>query len=156
MRLKILVPLMVAALLTVGGTAAADTAQLTGVVGPGFAIGLQDATGARVTHLAAGTYTLTVQDKADLHNFHLVGPGVDVATDIDFVGTQTFTVTLKDGTYAYDCDAHATTMHGSFTVGATATTTTTKAKPKPAAKKHKPAKHKPAKKKPAKKKPKKR
>jgi hypothetical protein len=148
MRLKLFVPLMVAALLTVGGSAAADTSQLTGVVGPGFNISLQDGSGARVTNLAPGTYTLTVQDKSDIHNFHLAGPGVDVATDIDFVGTQTFTVTLTNGTYRYDCDAHAATMKGSFTVGTPApTTTTTQAKPKPALKKHKHAKHKHAKKK---------
>jgi hypothetical protein len=147
MKLSILLPVTVAAVLAVGGSAAADTSQLTGVVGPGFNISLQDGGGARVTNLAPGTYTLTVQDKSDIHNFHLAGPGVDVATDIDFVGTQTFTVTLANGTYRYDCDAHATTMKGSFTVGTAPATTTTKAKPKPAPKKHKPAKHKPAKKK---------
>jgi hypothetical protein len=148
MKLTILLPVTVAAVLAVGGSAAADPPQLTGTVGPGFTIALQDGSGARVTHLAPGTYALTVQDKADIHNFHLSGPGVDVATDIDFVGTQTFTVTFQDGTYSYVCDAHASTMTGSFTVGtATTATTTTQAKPKPAAKKHKPAKHKPKKKK---------
>jgi plastocyanin len=144
MKLTILLPITVAAVLAIGGSAAADTSQLTGVVGPGFNISLQDGSGARVTTLAPGTYTLTVQDKSNIHNFHLAGPGVDVATDIDFVGTQTFTVTLANGTYRYDCDAHATTMKGSFTVGAAQTTTTTATKPAP--KKHK-AKHKPAKKK---------
>jgi plastocyanin len=137
MKLTILLPVTVAAVLAIGGSAAADTSQLTGVVGPGFNISLQDGSGARVTSLAPGTYTLTVQDKSDIHNFHLAGPGVDVATDIEFVGTQTFTITVTNGTYRYDCDAHASTMKGSFTVGAAPATTTTKAKPHKAPKKHK-------------------
>ena len=149
MKLTFLLPIAVAAALAAGGSAAADGQQLNGVVGPGFNISLQDASGARVTNLAAGTYTLTVQDKSDIHNFHLSGPGVDVATDIEAMGTQTFTVTLANGTYTYVCDAHAATMKGSFTVGTPTATTTTKAKPKPAPKKHKPAKkhHHPVKKK---------
>ena len=32
-------------------------------------------------------------------------------------GEQTWDVTLTDGKYTYICDAHATTMKGSFTVG---------------------------------------
>ena len=149
MKLKFVLPIAVVAVLAAGGSAAADGQQLNGVVGPGFNISLQDASGKKVTNLAAGTYTLTVQDKSDIHNFHLSGPGVDVATDIEAMGTQTFTVTLADGTYTYVCDAHASTMKGTFTVGATQTTTTTTAT-KPA--KHKAAKHKPAKKKSKKKK----
>jgi hypothetical protein len=147
MKLKLVLPLAIAAVLAAGGSAAADGGQLTGVVGPGFTVSLQDGSGARVTNLAPGAYTLTVQDESDIHNFHLTGPGVNVATDIDFTGTQTFDVTLANGTYTYVCDAHASTMKGSFTVGAATKTTpaTTKAKPKPAPKKHKPAKHKPAK-----------
>ena len=131
MKLTFLLPIAVAAVLAAGGSAAADGQQLNGVVGPGFAISLLDASGARVTNLAAGTYTLTVQDKSDIHNFHLSGPGVDVATDIEGTGTQTFTVSLVNGTYTYVCDAHAATMKGSFTVGA---------QPTPVVKKHHAAK----------------
>jgi plastocyanin len=66
----------------------------------------------------AGTYTLKVEDKSDAHNFHLIGPGVDkVVTDVGFVGDKTVTVTLKKGTYTYQCDPHASSgMKGTFEV----------------------------------------
>jgi len=101
-----------------GGARPTQTVVLNGVVGPGYNISLTDASGQRVTHLDPGTYTIDVQDKASVHNFHLTGPGgVDQATDIDFVGNATWTVTLVDGTYRYQCDAHPTLIKGSFGVG---------------------------------------
>jgi plastocyanin len=108
---------LVVLVLGAAGPSAADNGQLTGSVGPGYTISLKDATGAAVTHLEPGTYTLVVHDQADIHNFDLTGPGVSVSTGIDFVGDQTFTITLTDGTYTFVCDAHITTMKGSFTVG---------------------------------------
>jgi hypothetical protein len=74
-----------------------------------------------VTHLNAGTYTLVVHDHSALHNFDLSGPGASAATDIAGVGDQTFTITLVDGTYFFQCDEHPTTMKGTFTVGAVTT-----------------------------------
>jgi hypothetical protein len=117
------IPLTAAILicLAVAGPTAADNGQLTGSVGPGYVISLKDSTGAAVTHLDPGTYTLVVHDQSDIHNFHLNGPGVNVSTDIDFVGDQTFTITVIDGTYTFVCDAHFGTMKGSFTVGAAST-----------------------------------
>ena len=82
-----------------------------------FRITLSDATGAKVTHLDPGTYTIGVHDYATLHNFHLFGPGVDQATPIEEATSTTWIVTFTNGTYQYQCDAHPTTMHGSFTVG---------------------------------------
>ncbi len=101
------------------GNARADSPVLTGDValGDAFVISLADATGAKVKHVDAGTYTLIVHDHSVHHNFHLYGPGVDVATDTNAVGDQTFTITLVDGTYTYVCDPHALTMRGVFTVG---------------------------------------
>jgi plastocyanin len=115
----VVVALAVLVLLSVGaGNARADSPVLTGGVGEdSFAISLVDASGAKVKHIDAGTYTLTVQDRSVHHNFHLYGPGVDVATVTDTVGDQTFTVTLVDGTYIFVCDPHALTMRGVFTVG---------------------------------------
>jgi hypothetical protein len=106
-------------LLIVGAWKAADTSVLTGAVGDGdgFVITLVDASGANVKHVDAGTYTLVVHDRSVHHNFHLTGPGVDVATDIIGVGDETFTITLVDGVYTYVCDPHAVTMRGLFTVG---------------------------------------
>jgi hypothetical protein len=72
--------------------------------------------GAPVTTLPAGIYTLKVNDQSENDNFHLTGPGVEVGTDIFFTGTKTFRITLKPGTYHYQCDAHASTEHGDFTV----------------------------------------
>ena len=117
MRLsRLLIPLAAAALLA-PGTAAADNIRLNGTVGPGPGISVTDAAGGRVTQLAPGTYDIVVDDKSAEHNFHLFGPGVDVTTDVEFVGVRTFTITLADGTYQFVCDVHATTMKGSFQVG---------------------------------------
>ncbi|TML15153.1 MAG: hypothetical protein E6G31_04065 [Actinobacteria bacterium] len=90
---------------------------LTGVVGPGFSISLKNPNGTGVTHLDPGTYDISVTDNAIEHNFHLRGPGVDQATDIEGTGTVTWTVTITDGTYTFVCDAHPVQMRGSFTAG---------------------------------------
>jgi hypothetical protein len=121
--------------------AGADTPQpLKGHTGPGFEIALVDATGASVKAIeTAGTYTFTIDDLSELHNFHLVGPNVNKATSVEGSGMETWTVELANGTYNYFCDPHSTIMKGSFTVGAVTTppTTTTPPppppKPKPAA-----------------------
>jgi plastocyanin len=112
------VPLLVLAVVALAGPASAGTtATLEANVGPGFTISLRDAGSAGVSHLDPGTYTIHVVDQSEEHNFHLTGPGVDKATDVGTTGTQNWDVTLVDGTYRYVCDAHATTMRGSFTVG---------------------------------------
>jgi hypothetical protein len=97
----------------------ADPPSLVGTVGPGFTILLNDASGNAVQHLDTGTYQLVVHDLGDMHNFHLAGGNgaVNVMTDIEFVGDQTFTITLVDGTYSFYCDAHIDRMRGGFTVG---------------------------------------
>jgi hypothetical protein len=115
----------------------AQTAQntLSGIVGPGFNITLNDENGNRVSHLDVGTYTITVKDQSDMHNFDLRGPGVSQQTDIEFTGTVTWTVAFKDGVYTYVCDAHPTTMKGSFAVGSATLPPPPKPKPRPKAKK---------------------
>jgi plastocyanin len=96
--------------------ALASTPTLNGTVGPGFTITLKKA-GVKVTKLKHGTYVIKVADKSSIHNFHRKGPGVDKKTSITFVGTKTWTVTLKAGKYTYVCDPHiALGMKGSFTV----------------------------------------
>jgi hypothetical protein len=107
------------AVIAVGSVGAAQAAplKLTGTVGPGFTISLKDGNGKAVKTLKAGRYTISVRDRASIHDFHLSGPGVDKAiTTVSFVGTKSVTVTLKQGTYRYQCDPHATIMHGSFKV----------------------------------------
>ncbi len=121
MRTSIPLAAAVAALVlaapTVADSERVRATQLVGTVGPGFSISLADAGGAAVTHLDPGGYSLLVHDASDFHDFHLTGPGVDVRTDVEFVGDRTFELTLADGTYAYICDPHSSTLHGSFTVG---------------------------------------
>src|SRR5437764_23748 len=99
------------------GAGTAVTPPLIATVGPGFNISLTDSTGAPVSHLGPGTYTIQVSDKSDIHNFHLRGPGVDQATDVDTIGDTTWTVTFGNGRYTYLCDAHPTQMHRTFTSG---------------------------------------
>ena len=87
--------------------------KLVGTVGPGFTITLTKS-GAKVTKLKAGKYSITVNDLASVHNFHLTGPGVNKKTSIGGTGKTTWTVTLQKGkTYRYVCDAHPF-MTGSF------------------------------------------
>ena len=115
MRYSIAV-LAAAALLAAPAGARTTATTLEANVGPGFTISLRDASGAGVSHLDPGAYTIHVVDQSELHNFHLSGPGVDKFTDVPGTGEQTWDVTLTDGKYTYICDAHATTMKGSFTV----------------------------------------
>jgi plastocyanin len=93
------------------------TGTLKGETGPGFTIEVSQ-NGSDAETVKAGTYTLEVEDKSDMHNFHLIGPGVDEeVTDVPFVGEKSVTVTLEPGTYTYQCDPHAANgMKGTFTV----------------------------------------
>jgi hypothetical protein len=133
---KLVILAALVAILSAAGYARADNPSLVGAVGLGnsFSISLKDATGKAVTRLDPGTYTLLVHDYSALHNFDLNGPGVSVATGVDTVGDQTFTITLTDGTYFFQCDEHVGQMHGSFTVGAVTSPppTTTPVPPVPA------------------------
>jgi plastocyanin len=106
-----------AATLAFAAAAQASTPVLKGEVGPGFTIEVKQG-GKDVKSLKAGTYTLVVQDKASIHDFHLIGPGVNkVVTSVPFTGTKTVTVKLKQGKYTYQCDPHAASgMKGSFNV----------------------------------------
>jgi plastocyanin len=114
--MKTTVLLLVVAAVLLAPAAQAKTAGLKGEVGPGFAIevklGNKD-----VKNLKPGSYTMLVEDKAAIHNFHLSGPGVNKSTGVSFQGKQTWRLTLRKGTYRYRCDPHATSMSGSFTVG---------------------------------------
>lgn len=120
------IPLIIVAVSALAGPAAADNPVLQAEVGlnDGFVISLKDATGARVTHLDPGAYTIHVDDHSDMHNFDLSGPGVSKSTGVTDVGAQDWDVTFVDGTYRFVCDPHSSTMRGSFTVGNVPVTTT--------------------------------
>jgi hypothetical protein len=107
----------VCALAALVSPATASAVDLFGAVNPDFTITLRDAQGQRVTQLDPGEYRIIVEDRSDFHNFHLAGPGVNVATGIEEIGTVTWTVTLVEGRYSFVCDPHATDMRGDFVVG---------------------------------------
>ena len=110
-------------LTTLTGSALAESpTTLTAIVGTndGFNITLNDAAGQKVSRILPGTYTVVVDDRSRIHNFHLASnddPTVDFRTDLDFVGQKSFTVTFKnDNGYAYACEPHWQVMSGSFFV----------------------------------------
>ena len=109
--------LAASALLVFASTGVAASPKLVGTTGPGFSIKVT-MNGKAVKSLKAGTYKLVVHDRADSHNFHVFGPGLNKkVTTVSFMGTKTVTVTLKKGKYTFQCDPHAAAgMKGSFTV----------------------------------------
>jgi plastocyanin len=107
--------LATAALALMLAAPASSATALTGTVGPGFTISLT-AGGKKVSKLKAGTYTIKISDKSNIHNFHLTGPGLNKSTSVGGTGSQTWTLKLKKGKYHYQCDPHASFMNGSFTV----------------------------------------
>ena len=89
--------------------------KLKGTVGPGFTISLKDGAGKPVKKVHAGTtYTIAVSDKSALHDFHLMGPGLNKKTPIGKKATATWKLKFKKGTYRFQCDPHRTVMKGSF------------------------------------------
>ena len=101
---------------TTTGTVPEAGAVLNASVGPGFDISLTTEDGEPVESLAAGSYTISTDDQSDIHNFHLTGEGVDVTTGVSESGTDSFDVTVTEGTYTFVCDPHAGSMNGSFDV----------------------------------------
>jgi hypothetical protein len=102
-----------------GSHAATTAGTLQGSVGPGFTISLTQ-NGKAVKTLPAGTYKLTVSDKATIHNFVLEkskgGTFEKDVTSVPFTGTKTVTVTLTKGSWEVYCRPHESTMHQDFTV----------------------------------------
>jgi plastocyanin len=114
--LKIAVLAALVAAFAVPAASASGTAEtLKGTVGPGFTIKLTY-DGKAAKKLKAGTYKVVISDKANIHDFHLTGPGVNKKTSVSGTGTTTWTLKLETGKYKYVCDPHASSMFGSFTV----------------------------------------
>jgi plastocyanin len=112
------------ALAAAGGAGTRADTVLIGTVGTAtspdaYHISLTDSGGNAVNSLpAGGEVQIQVTDYSTIHNFHFFGPGgVSQSTDIEGTGSVTWTVTLVNGTYTYQCDAHATSMHGTLRVG---------------------------------------
>jgi plastocyanin len=106
---------VLAASLLLASAQAKDSSGLKAEVYPNFKIEFTR-NGKEVKTLKAGTYSINVEDKSKIHDFHLVGPGVNKATGVPFVGQSTWRVTLKPGRYTFMCDPHASSMRGTFFV----------------------------------------
>jgi plastocyanin len=115
LRTRLALVTLLAAALVVVASASAATPTLNGTDGPGFTISLKKA-GKKVSSLKAGKVKIVIKDLSNIHNFHLIGPGVNKKTGVGAQGTFTWTVTLKKGTYKFVCDPHAAIMKGSFKV----------------------------------------
>lgn len=124
MSTRIALVTLFAALVLPSAVAQADNPRLVAVVGTNeaFVISLRDAAGNVVGKLDPGTYDIAVSDRAETHNFHLKGPGVDTSTPIGDKQETTWTVTFTDGRYTFVCDAHASVMRGYLLAGNVATT----------------------------------
>jgi plastocyanin len=116
-RLLLITALAAAAISLPSAATGEPAPSLIGVVGPGFTITLKNPDGTNVTHLEVGMYVMSVDDRAIEHNFHLSGPGVDQATEVETTGMTMWNIQVTDGTYRFRCDPHASQMKGTFTVG---------------------------------------
>jgi len=124
MRWAIVIIAVAVGALSGSARGAADPVVLTAIVGTndGFNITLNGPDGKKVQRLLPGTYTVVVDDRSAIHNFHLASnddPTVNFRTDVAFVGQESFTVTFRNDTeYAYACEPHWQVMNGSFFVTA--------------------------------------
>ena len=109
MKITALAALTAVVALALALPALAATPVFKGTVGPGFTIKMT------TKPTKAGKIKLVINDRSNVHNFHLTGPGANVKTSVSAIGTKTFTITLKKGTYKFICDPHPF-MKGSFTV----------------------------------------
>jgi plastocyanin len=109
-----------AAVVTTTAPAAGASTTLLGTLGTAsngdaFEIGLTREDGSAVETLPAGTYTIKVDDRTAIHNWHLQGDGVDEQTGVGAKEVKEFTVTLTAGDYKFHCDPHPS-MSGTVTV----------------------------------------
>lgn len=108
---------IVAALAFTAAAPAKERFQLKGeVYASGFKIEMTNASGRPLKTVQAGTYRIKIEDRATIHDFHLIGPGVNRKTSVGGRTETIWTVELRKGTYRFVCDPHASTMRGSFRV----------------------------------------
>lgn len=90
--------------------------RLLATVGPLNAISLRSASGAILKSVRAGAYSVVVRDRSKLHNFHLVGKGVNRKTGLAATGTVTWRVVLSAGTLRFFSDRAPKTVKGAVVV----------------------------------------
>ena len=95
----------------------ATTPKLLATVGPRNTITLRSAGGAVLHHgVKAGTYSIVVRDRSKVHNFHLVGKGVNRKSALAGVGTSTWKLKLAKGVLRFYSDQAPKTVKGSVRV----------------------------------------
>ncbi len=95
----------------------ATTPKLLATVGPRNTISLRSAGGVALHHgVKAGTYSIVVRDRSKLHNFHLVGKGVNRRSAVAAVGTTTWKLKLAKGLLRFYSDKAPKTVKGSVRV----------------------------------------
>jgi len=90
--------------------------KLLATVGPKNTISLKSASGATLKTVKAGTYSITVRDRSKLHNFHLVGKGVNRKSGLAGMGTLTWKLKLSAGALRFFSDRSPKTVKGSVKV----------------------------------------
>jgi hypothetical protein len=76
-RRHVLAVLAVLAVFALSAPTAATAKTFYGTVGPTMTITLKRANGKVVHRIGAGTHTFVIRDRSSMHNFHLLGPGID-------------------------------------------------------------------------------
>ena len=93
------------------------TPKLLATVGPRNTISLRSGSGAALNQgVKAGTYSVVVRDRSKLHNFHLVGKGVNRKSAVAGVGTTTWKLRLAKGQLRFYSDRAPKTVKGSVRV----------------------------------------
>ena len=90
--------------------------KLLATVGPRSTISLRSASGKAIASVKAGTYSIVVRDRSTLHNFHLVGNGVNRKSALAATGTTTWKLKLAKGLLRFYSDKAPTTVKGSVRV----------------------------------------
>ncbi len=123
LRLTALAAAVAVAGTLVVGTAAARPAahpKLIGTVGKNdaYKIVLTSSAGKVVKSLAAGTYSVVINDDSTIHNYELDGPHGKswTFTSVPFKGTKAFTIKFVAGAYKAYCAPHEPVMFQHFTV----------------------------------------
>jgi hypothetical protein len=92
------------------------TPKLLATVGPKNTISLKSASGAALKTVKARVYSITVRDRSKLHNFHLVGKGVNRRSALVGIGTTTWKLKLSAGALRFFSDKSPKTVKGSVKV----------------------------------------
>jgi hypothetical protein len=90
--------------------------KLLATVGPKATISLKSVSGAVLKTVKAGVYSVTVRDRSRVHNFHLVGKGVNRRSALIGMGTLTWKVKLSAGALRFFSDKSPKTVKGSVKV----------------------------------------